>query len=80
VHHLIDPLSGQPGGQGLAAVTVVDSDPAAAEVASKTLFLSGRRGVRTTAEHLALAALWVDDNGVMSMSDALAPVLVWSRP
>lgn len=80
VHHLIDPVSGQPGGQGLAAVTVVDADPAAAEVASKTLFLAGRRGVRTTAEHFGLAALWVDDNGVVSWSAALAPALVWSRP
>lgn len=80
VHHLIDPRTGQPGGQGLAAVTVVDSDPAAAEVASKTLFLAGRRGVRTSAEHLGLAALWVDDNGVLGWSAALAPILVWSRP
>lgn len=80
VHHLIDPLTGQPGGQGLAAVTVVDSDPAAAEVASKTLFLAGRRGIRTSAEHLGHAALWVDDNGVVAWTDALVPALVWSRP
>jgi thiamine biosynthesis lipoprotein len=80
VHHLIDPLTGQPGGQGLTAVTVIDSDPAAAEVASKTLFLAGRRGVRASAEHLGLAALWVDDNGVMSWSAPMAPALVWSRP
>jgi thiamine biosynthesis lipoprotein len=79
VHHLIDPVSGQPGGQGLAAVTVMDADPAAAEVASKTLFLAGRRGVRTSAEYLGLAALWIDDNGVLGWTDALAPALVWSR-
>lgn len=80
VHHLIDPLTGQPGGHGLAAVTVLDADPAAAEVASKTLFLAGRRGVRTMAEHLGLAALWIDDNGVLGWSDALTPSLVWTRP
>ena len=80
VHHLIDPQTGQPGGIGLSAVTVIDSDPAAAEVASKTLFLAGRRGVRTSAEHLGLAALWIDDNGVLGWSPALAPSLVWSRP
>jgi thiamine biosynthesis lipoprotein len=79
VHHLIDPQTGQPGGTGLSAVTVIDADPAAAEVASKTLFLSGRRGVRTSAEHLGLAALWIDDNGVLGWSPALAPSLVWSR-
>jgi len=80
VHHLIDPQTGQPGGAGLSAVTVIDADPAKAEVASKTLFLAGRRGIRTAAEHFGLAALWVDDNGVMSRTDALAPALVWSRP
>jgi thiamine biosynthesis lipoprotein len=80
VHHLIDPRTGQPGGQGLAAVTVIDPDPATAEVASKTLFLTGRRGVRTSAEHLGLAALWIDDNGVLGWSPALAPALLWSRP
>jgi len=79
VHHLIDPRSGQPGGEGLAAVTVVDSDPAAAEVASKTLFLTGRRGVLTTAEHLGLAALWIDENGVLGWSRSVAPCIVWSR-
>ena len=80
VHHLIDPRTGQPGGPGLAAVTVIDADPATAEVASKTLFLTGRRGVRTSAEHLGLAAMWIDDNGVVGWSSALAPSLVWSRP
>ena len=80
VHHLIDPLTGQPGGVGLSAVTVIDADPAAAEVASKTLFLAGRRGVRTMAEHLGVAALWIDDNGVLGRSAALGSSLVWSRP
>lgn len=79
VHHLIDPRTGQPGGDGLAAVTVLDPDPAAAEVWSKTLFLNGRRGVRTSAEHLGLAALWIDDNGVLGWSPALEPALAWSR-
>ena len=80
VHHLIDPRTGQPGGDGLAAVTVVDADPAAAEVTSKTLFLTGRRGVRTTADHLGVAAMWIDDNGVIAWSQRLAPSVVWSRP
>ena len=80
VHHLIDPRSGQPGGEGLSAVTVVDSDPAAAEVTSKTLFLTGRRGIRTTAEHLGVAALWIDENGVIEWSRTMAPSVVWSRP
>lgn len=65
VHHLIDPADGRPGGQGLKSVTVIDADPAAAEVWSKTLFLTGRRGIRTSAEHFGVRALWVDgDDGV----------------
>jgi thiamine biosynthesis lipoprotein len=77
VHHLVDPASGLPGGAGLLSVTVVDDDPAEAEVWSKVLFLTGRRGVRTTAAHHGLAALWVDDDGVLSASDALTPKLAW---
>jgi len=80
VHHLIDPRTGQPGGDGLAAVTVLDPDPGMAEVWSKTLFLTGRRGVRTSAEHLGLAALWVDENGVLGWSPSMAAAIAWSRP
>lgn len=79
VHHLVDPRTGQPGGERLAAVTVIGADPAAAEVASKTLFLTGRRGIRTSAEHFGLAALWVDDNGVLGWSSRIEPALVWRR-
>ena len=80
VHHLVDSRTGQPGGDGLAAVTVIDADPAAAEVASKTLFLTGRRGIRTSAEHFGLAALWIDDNGLLGWSSGIEPALVWRWP
>ena len=80
VHHLIDPRTGQPGGAGLAAVTVVDADPAAAEVASKTLFLAGSRGVRTSAEHLGVRALWVTTDGDVGWTSPLGPSIVWTRP
>ena len=80
VHHLIDPLTGLPGGAGLTAVTVVDADPATAEVASKTLFLTGARGIRTSAEHLGIAALWVGEDGALGWSSALDRALVWTRP
>ena len=45
VHHLIDPRTGEPGGSGLLAVTVVAQDPADAEVLTKALFLSGRAAI-----------------------------------
>ena len=76
-HHLIDPITGQPGGAGLLAVTVLDRDPASAEVWSKALFLTGRRGVRTSAEYPGIAALWVDVDGAVAWSSAAADHIAW---
>ncbi len=45
VHHLIDPRTGEPGGDGLLAVTVAGPDPAWSEVWSKSLFLAGARAI-----------------------------------
>jgi thiamine biosynthesis lipoprotein len=77
VHHLIDPRTGQPGGQGMAAVTVVHPDPAWAEVWSKSLFLTGRGGIRHEADARDLAALWVDEDGVVGSSRAMKPLISW---
>ena len=76
VHHLIDPRIGRPG-QGLLAVTVVDDDPAWAEVWSKTLFLTGPEQITTFADSHGLAALWVDDSGRRFVSEAMHPYLRW---
>ncbi|GAA3808942.1 FAD:protein FMN transferase [Cellulomonas soli] len=77
VHHLVDPRTARPGGRGLAAVTVVASDPAWAEVWSKALFLSGAQAVREQAEDRGLAAAWVTADGTVGTSSALDPVVVW---
>jgi thiamine biosynthesis lipoprotein len=79
VHHLIDPRTGEPGGSGLLAVTVLAEDPANAEVLSKALFLSGREGIWSSAHACQVAALWVDTRGVMSESGSLAPHVIWRR-
>jgi thiamine biosynthesis lipoprotein len=78
VHHVIDPTTGLPGGDGLCAVTVVDDDPATAEVWSKVLFLAGARGVATTADLYSLPALWVTADGEVLWSRRLAERLVWT--
>ena len=78
-HHLIDPDTGMPGGTGLRAVTVVDSDPARAEVWTKQLFLCGDATVERAARQLGLAALWFDEGGAMHHSPAMAQHLVWTR-
>lgn len=77
VHHLIDPRTGQPGEGGLAAVTVLAGDPAWAEVWTKALFLEGSKGIREAAESRGLAALWVDRDGAVDMSDALGERVLW---
>jgi thiamine biosynthesis lipoprotein len=79
VHHLIDPRTGRPGGAGLRAVTVRGSDPAAAEVWSKTLFLHGAEGIAAAADAAGLAALWVDDDGRVAMTTAMTSSVIWER-
>jgi thiamine biosynthesis lipoprotein len=77
VHHILDPLTGEPGGEGLLSVTVVGPDPAAAEVWSKTLFLYGAEGIGHAAELREIAALWIDVDGRVVASPAMRPYLLW---
>jgi thiamine biosynthesis lipoprotein len=77
VHHLIDPTSGKPGGDGLAAVTVVAADPAISEVWSKTLFLAGRTAIREAAERAEVAALWIDTDGTLHLDPRVEPYVIW---
>ena len=80
VHHLIDPRTRRPGGGNLLAVTVVGKDPAAAEVDSKALFLSGHQQIAQTARRHGLAALWVDVHGKVDHSDNMKGFVLWQRP
>ncbi|HET6811632.1 MAG TPA: FAD:protein FMN transferase [Acidimicrobiales bacterium] len=77
VHHLVDPSTGRPGGEGLAAVTVVGPDPAEAEVWAKALFLAGTSGIAGRAEAGGLAALWVDADGRVGATPAMERWIVW---
>lgn len=79
-HHLIDPATGRPGGEGLAAVTVVAPDTADAEVVAKDLFLRGAPGIAEAAARSGVAALWVTSDGDVAASAALAPHVVWWAP
>lgn len=80
VHHLVDPRTGEPGGRGLLAVTVVGPDPARAEVWSKALFLAGRGRVRSLADERGLAVLLVDEDGVVGTSRGMKEHLLWQAP
>jgi thiamine biosynthesis lipoprotein len=79
VHHLIDPRTGRPGGEGLLAVTVVGRDPAVAESWSKALFVAGRRHLGRLARRRGLAALWVDEDGKVATTREIEGYLEWRR-
>ncbi len=80
VHHLIDPRTGQPGGDGLRAVTVALADPAWAEIWSKALFLEGPSRIGPEARSLGVAAWWVRDDGTLEMTPAARAATIWERP
>ncbi len=77
VHHLIDPRTGEPGGDGLLAVTVAGPDPAWSEVWSKSLFLAGARGIADLARGRGLAAWWVREDGDLEMTPAARARTAW---
>ena len=77
VHHLVDPRTGEPGGDALLSVTVAGPDPAWAEVWSKTLFLAGAGGIGPRARSLGLAAWWIRDDGRLEMTPAARPRTAW---
>ena len=78
VHHLIDPRTGEPGGAGLLAVTVIGTDPAWAEVWSKSLFLEGRVGIAALARRHGLAAWWIADDRSVEMTAAARARTFWT--
>ena len=79
VHHLIDPSTSRPGGDGLLAVTVIGADPAIAEVWSKVLFLQGAAGIDRAAERHGVACCWVTDDGALHVNGRAQAHVVWRR-
>lgn len=79
VHHLIDPATGEPGGDGLQAVTLLAGDPAWAEVWSKSLFLAGPRRIADEARARGFATWWVEADGTLHMTPAARAVTIWTR-
>jgi thiamine biosynthesis lipoprotein len=77
VHHLIDPRTGVPGGHGLAAVTVVSTTAAVAEVWSKVLFLEGLDGIADAAARRQTPCLWVETDGRLHVNGAMAKYVIW---
>ena len=80
VHHLIDPATGRPGGEGLASVTVVASTCMTAEVDAKVAFLAGADAIASHCDQGDVAALWIDAAGTIAWSPMFAPMVQWVRP
>ncbi len=78
VHHLVDPRTGRSAAGGLKSVTVVERDPARAEIWSKALLIAGSAAIAGLAAEKGLAALWVDDEGGLGMSEAIGPSVIWT--
>ena len=79
VHHLIDPATGAPGGPGLLAVTVAAPSTVTAEVDAKVAFLRGRSEIEAFCAQTKIAALWVEDGGMVRWTPLMEPFLTWVR-
>jgi thiamine biosynthesis lipoprotein len=64
-HHLLDTRSGEPAGNGVAAVSVIASEGWRAEVLAKAAFIAGVDAARTQIESKAAAALLITDSGTV---------------
>lgn len=80
VHHLLDPSTGLPGGEGMASATVLCPSATIAEVEAKAAFLAGAHGVAEHCEERSLACLWVTADGEIGRSRAIEPAISWMRP
>lgn len=79
VHHLVDPVTQRPAGAGLLSVSTLAREPVWAEVWGQALFLAGVDGIRARADSLDVAAVWVETDGTLGMTPAMASRVVWQR-
>ena len=70
-HHLIDPITMDSAASDLCAVTVIDSDPARAEIYTKWIFLQGHQRGLQLATSRKIAAFMVDTDGQISYTATL---------
>jgi thiamine biosynthesis lipoprotein len=72
LHHIIDPVTGEPSSSDLLRVTVVARDAVEAEVTAKGLFLAGSELARREADELAIPAVLVTATGRTITAGGLA--------
>lgn len=76
VHHLLDPASGRPAANGVAAVTVFAGTGWRAEAFTKAAFLAGPVGGVETLEANGLDGIVVTDTGVTRATASMAAISV----
>jgi thiamine biosynthesis lipoprotein len=72
LHHLIDPLTGEPAESDVLRVTVVADDAVEAEVRAKSLFLAGAQRATAEADAAGMPAVVVTDDGRTLLVGGLA--------
>jgi len=72
LHHIIDPVTGEPSASDLLRVTVVARDAVDAEVTAKALFLAGSEAARCEADELAIPSVLVTAAGRTITAGGLA--------
>jgi thiamine biosynthesis lipoprotein len=72
LHHLIDPLTGEPAKSDVLRVTVVADDAVEAEVRAKSLFLAGARRARAEADAAGMPTIVVMDDERTFLAGGLA--------
>lgn len=80
VHHLIDPRTHGPGGEGLLSVTVIHRSTIWAEIWSKTLFLAGAGNIRREALRRGGPVWWVTEEGRLYMTPDAEALTEWIHP
>jgi thiamine biosynthesis lipoprotein len=63
LHHLIDPVTGEPSASDVLRVTVVAGDAVEAEVRAKSLFLAGARRATAEADAAGMPSVFVMEDG-----------------
>ena len=75
-HHILDPETGLPADSGLLSVTVVSSDPVAADALSTALFVMGpERGLELWRASEDFECILVHETGLVQVTEGLADTL-----